>query len=241
MAPSTPGTPSKPSLPGAPCKFTPHSHSLSNSVFKNKWATGKFIQSNQGTHNISFIPLRTLLSLRSNSSLITIKVFFYQNSLSRNILNLSWSAELTSSPLGPSRPWRPRIPSTPWEQRFKLAFNHTNELERKKQQRAENRDLIRLLTGAPGGPVGPGTPLKPGGPCGQRSFFQKMKCYKHLYHHRIGKNVYIFQNFGLTYSVSLFSCSTRESNGPSLSLDNKKKCRYDTCYRYSIPAGNNTL
>lgn len=44
--------------------------------------------------------------------------FLNQNSLSSNILNLSWSVELTSSPLGPSKPWRPRIPSTPWEKRF---------------------------------------------------------------------------------------------------------------------------
>lgn len=44
------------------------------------------------------------------------------------------------------------------------------------------------------------------------------------------KICFIFQNFGLTYSVSLFSCGTREPNGPSLSLDDKKKCKYDTCY-----------
>lgn len=34
------------------------------------------------------------------------------------------------------------------------------------EQRAGDTALIKikLLTGAPGGPVGPGTPLKPGGP-----------------------------------------------------------------------------
>lgn len=73
-----------------------------------------------------------------------------------------------------------------------------------------------ILTGAPGGPVGPGMPLKPGGP-----YLSKSKIFFKSANIALKNSISPFSPSiepVLTYSVSLFSRSSRESDRPSLPL-----------------------
>lgn len=82
---------------------------------------------------------------------------------------------------------------------------------------------LKLLTGAPGGPVGPGTPLKPGGPWKQQLHYDNDDDFVFNIHIVVKGPQVLSILFGSTDSVSLLARTSWESNWSSLPLKWPKK------------------